>query len=215
MDYDLKRREMVEYQLKARDIEDPRVIKAMLEVPRHEFVPPELRDVAYGDFPLPIGDGQTISQPYIVALMTQELALKGDEKVLEVGTGSGYQAAIVSRLAKTVYSMERIPGLAAEAEKNMKKLCYLNVNVIVGDGTLGLKRYAPYDAIIVTAACYKIPKALKEQLKDGGRLVIPVGDEWGQALVKITRSGKEFIERKICDCAFVPLIGEDGYKEKN
>jgi protein-L-isoaspartate(D-aspartate) O-methyltransferase len=214
MDFDAKRREMVEQQLKARDIVDTKVLKAMLEVPRHEFVPVEMREVAYGDFPLPIGDGQTISQPYIVALMTQELALKGDEKVLEVGTGSGYQAAIVSRLAKTVYTMERIPGLAAEAEKNMKKLCYLNVNVIVGDGTLGLKRYAPYDAIIVTAACYKIPKALKEQLKDGGRLVIPVGDEWGQALVKITKSGKEFIERKICDCAFVPLIGEDGYKEK-
>jgi protein-L-isoaspartate(D-aspartate) O-methyltransferase len=214
MDFDAKRREMVDTQLRARDIVDPKVIKAMLEVPRHEFVPPELRDVAYGDFPLPIEEAQTISQPYIVALMTQELELKGEEKVLEVGTGSGYQAAIISRLAKTVYSMERIPRLAEEAEKNLKKLCYMNVNVIVGDGTLGLKKYAPYDAIIVTAACYKIPEALKSQLKDGGRLVIPVGDDWGQALVKITRSGKEFIDRKICDCAFVPLIGEDGWKEK-
>jgi protein-L-isoaspartate(D-aspartate) O-methyltransferase len=214
MDYDTKRRDMVETQLKARDIVDARVLKAMLEVPRHEFVPPELRDIAYSDCPLPIAEEQTISQPYIAALMTQELDLKGEEKVLEVGTGLGYQAAIISRLAKTVYTMERIAALAAEAEKNLKKLCYLNVNVVVGDGTLGLKRHAPYDAIIVTAASYKIPQALKAQLKDGGRLVIPVGDEWGQALVKITKSGKEFLERKICDCAFVPLVGEEGYKEK-
>jgi protein-L-isoaspartate(D-aspartate) O-methyltransferase len=214
MGFDEKRREMVELQLKARDIVDPKVLKAMLEVPRHEFLPPELRDVAYGDFPLPIGEDQTISQPYIVALMTQELELKGEEKVLEIGAGSGYQAGILSRLAKTVYTIERVSTLAAHAEIVLKKLCYLNVHVVVGDGTLGLKKHAPYDAIVVTAACYKVPTALKEQLKDGGRLVIPVGDQWGQALVKITRSGDEFKERKICDCAFVPLIGEDGWKEE-
>ena len=214
MGFDEKRREMVEQQLKARDIADSRVLKAMLEVPRHEFVPPELRDVAYGDFPLPISEDQTISQPYIVALMTQELELRGEEKVLEIGAGSGYQAAILSRLAKTVYTIERVATLAAHAENVLKKLCYLNVQVVVGDGTLGLKKHAPYDAIVVTAACYKVPSALKEQLKDGGRLVIPVGDRYGQALVKITKSGGEFKERKICDCAFVPLIGENGWKEE-
>ena len=212
-DYSDKRRLMVESQLKARDIVDPRVIKAMMEVPRHEFVPLELRDVAYGDFPLPIGEDQTISQPYIVALMTQELELKGDEKVLEVGAGSGYQAAVLSRLAKIVYTIERIPALAMHAQNILKKLCYMNINVIVGDGTVGLKKNAPYDAIIVTAACYKVPDALKQQLKEGGRLVIPVGGQFGQALVKITKTGGEFSERKICDCAFVPLVGEDGWKE--
>lgn len=214
MDYDAKRREMVEHQLKARDISDTHVLKAMLEVPRHEFVPVEMREAAYEDFPLPISEEQTISQPYIVALMTQELELKGDEKVLEVGTGSGYQAAVLSRVAKTVYTIERLPELAREAEKNLRKSSYLNVNVIVGDGTLGLKKHAPYDAILVSAACNKVPDALKEQLKDGGRLIIPVGDRISQELLKITKKGKEFIEKKICDCAFVPLIGEDGWKEK-
>jgi protein-L-isoaspartate(D-aspartate) O-methyltransferase len=208
-----KRKEMVELQLKGRDIVDPGVLKAMLEVPRHEFVPPELHDIAYGDFPLPIGEDQTISQPYIVALMTQELELRGDEKVLEIGAGSGYQAAVLSRLAKTVYSIERIPALAAHAGNVLKKLCYMNVHVVVGDGTLGLKNHAPYDAIIVTAACFKIPSALKSQLKEGGRLVIPVGGKFGQALVKVTRSGDDFIEKKICDCAFVPLIGEEGWDD--
>lgn len=206
---------MVETQLKARDIVDSRVLKAMLEVPRHEFLPPELRDVAYGDFPLPIGENQTISQPYIVALMTQELELKGEEKVLEVGAGSGYQAAVLSRLAKTVYTMERLPELAEHAGSVLRKLCYLNVNVVVGDGTLGLKKHAPYDAIIVTAAGFKVPDVIKEQLKEGGRLVIPVGDEWEQALVKLTKNKGELTERKICDCTFVPLVGEDGWKEKN
>ncbi|MBN1544800.1 protein-L-isoaspartate(D-aspartate) O-methyltransferase [Candidatus Woesearchaeota archaeon] len=215
MDYDAKRRDMVETQLKARDIVDSRVLKAMLEVPRHEFLPPELRDVAYGDFPLPIGENQTISQPYIVALMTQELELKGEEKVLEVGAGSGYQAAVLSRLAKTVYTMERLPELAEHAGSVLRKLCYLNVNVVVGDGTLGLKKHAPYDAIIVTAAGFKVPDVIKEQLKEGGRLVIPVGDEWEQALVKLTKNKGELTERKICDCTFVPLVGEDGWKEKN
>jgi protein-L-isoaspartate(D-aspartate) O-methyltransferase len=208
-----RRKDMVEQQLKARDIVDPGVIKAMLEVPRHEFVPPELHDIAYGDFPLPIGEDQTISQPYIVALMTQALELKGDEKVLEIGAGSGYQAAVLSRLAKNVYSIERIPALAAHASSVLKKMCYMNVHVVVGDGTLGHANHAPYDAIIVTAACFKIPEALKKQLKEGGRLVIPLGDKFGQALVKVTRTGKDFVEKKICDCAFVPLIGEDGWDD--
>ncbi|MBW2968435.1 protein-L-isoaspartate(D-aspartate) O-methyltransferase [Candidatus Woesearchaeota archaeon] len=213
MDWDETRRLMVETQLISRDITDSRVLKVMREVPRHEFVPVELRDIAYSDCPLPIGEDQTISQPYIVALMTQALELSGGEKVLEIGAGSGYQAAVLSRLAKTVYSVERIPKLAEHAQNVLHKLSYLNVHVVVGDGTLGLKKHAPYDAIAVTAACFKVPEALKQQLKDGGRLVVPVGGQFGQALVKMTRSGDEFIEKKLCDCAFVPLVGEDGWEE--
>ncbi len=213
MDHDQKRREMVDKQLKSRDITDPRVLKAMMEVPRHEFVPPELRDVAYTDNPLPIGHDQTISQPYIVALMTQELELSGDENVLEIGAGSGYQAAILSRLARTIYTVERVSSLAAHAESVLHKLCYMNVHVTVGDGTLGLEKHAPYDAIVVTAACYKVPEALKAQLKEGGRLVIPVGGKFGQVLVRITKEKGDIFERKICDCAFVPLVGKDGWEK--
>jgi protein-L-isoaspartate(D-aspartate) O-methyltransferase len=145
--------------------------------------------------------------------MTQELELKGEEKVLEIGSGSGYQAAILSRLAKTVYTVERIQSLATHASNVLKKLFYMNVHVVVGDGTPGLKKNAPYDAIIVTAACYKVPDALKAQLKEGGRLVIPLGDQGVQKLIKITKTDAEFVERKICDCAFVPLVGEDGWEE--
>lgn len=212
-DYLLKRQQMVEIQLKARDIRDSLVLKAMLEVPRHEFMPPELRDISYGDFPLPIGEDQTISQPYIVALMTQELCLKGGEKVLEIGAGSGYQAAILSRIAKMVYTVERIPSLAAHAESVLKKLCYLNVQVVLGDGTLGLKKSAPYDAIIVAAASYKVPDKLKEQLVPGGRLVMPIGSHPAQALMSYVKRDGQLVGRKICDCAFVPLIGEEGWEE--
>jgi protein-L-isoaspartate(D-aspartate) O-methyltransferase len=213
MDFDVKRRQMVEEQLKSRDIVDARVLKATLEVPRHEFVPPEFREISYGDFPIPITQEQTISQPYIVALMTQELQLKPDDKVLEIGAGSGYQAAILSRLVKKVYTIERVQQLAEHAEMVLKKLCYLNVEISVGDGTLGLTRHAPYDAIIVTAAAKKVPSALKEQLKEGGRMIIPVGDRFEQVLVSITKQKGEFIERKICGCTFVPLVGKDGWKE--
>ena len=201
-----KHHEMVDQQLKARGIDDACVLKAMMEVPRHEFLPSELKDVAYGDFPLPIGDEQTISQPYIVALMTQALELKADDTVLEIGLGSGYQAAILSRIVKTVYSVERIPALAARADSVLKKLCYLNIHVVVGDGGLGLKKHALYDAIIVTAACSTIPQALKDQLKDGGRIVIPVGEPGSQELLKIVKTQDEFVEKKLCDCAFVLLI---------
>jgi protein-L-isoaspartate(D-aspartate) O-methyltransferase len=214
MDFDKARQSMVGTQIIARGISDPRVIKAMREVPRQEFVPPELKEISYSDCPLPIGEDQTISQPYIVALMTQELELSGQETVLEIGAGSGYQAAVLSRITKQVYSLERIADLAKRAESVLRKLSYLNVHVLVGDGTLGLSKKAPFDAILVSAACYKIPQALKAQLKDGGRLVIPVGDRISQALVKLTRNGKDYIERKICDCAFVPLVGEDGWEEQ-
>lgn len=211
MDYVAKRMEMVELQLKARGIVDSSVLKAMSEVPRHEFVPPELKDISYGDFPLPLSEDQTISQPYIVALMTEALELKGEEKVLEIGAGSGYQAAILSRIAKTVYTVERIDSLVLHAQNVLARLCYMNAHVVPGDGSVGLKQNAPFDAIIVTAACPHVPKALKEQLVEGGRMVVPVGDRNSQQLLKITLSGGEFVEKKLCDCAFVPLIGEDGW----
>ncbi|MFH1063705.1 MAG: protein-L-isoaspartate(D-aspartate) O-methyltransferase [Candidatus Woesearchaeota archaeon] len=213
MDYDAKRRDMVATQLKARDIVDAAVLKAMSEVPRHEFLPPELRDIAYSDVPLPIGEDQTISQPYIVALITQELSLKPGYKVLEIGAGCGYQAAVLSRIVDKVYSVERIPALAAHAESMMKKMCYMNVTIIVGDGTLGLAKNAPYDAIIVSAAAPQVPGALVEQLKVGGRLIIPVGEMFGQQLLKLTKTKEGVDKKKICDCAFVPLIGEDGWHE--
>ena len=213
MDFDAKRKQMVEQQLRSRDIVDAKVLKAMSEVPRHEFVPPEFREISYGDFPIPISEEQTISQPYIVALMTQELQLKPDDKVLEIGAGSGYQAAILSRLVKKVYTIERVARLAEHAEGVLKKLCYLNIEIIIGDGTLGLPKYAPYDVIIVTAGAKKVPAALKEQLKEGGRMIIPIGDRFQQSLILITKQKGEFIERKICGCTFVPLVGKDGWKE--
>ncbi len=213
MDFVKARQEMVETQLKSRDIVDTGVLKVMAQVPREEFLPPELRDVAYTDNPLPIGEDQTISQPYIVALMVQELELIGDEKVLEIGAGRGYQAAVLSRLAKQVYTVERLPELAHHAEQVLHKLCYMNVSVIVGDGTLGFEKNAPYDVIIVAAACSNVPAALKEQLVEGGRLVIPVGDKYSQVLMKFTKEGEDFLEQKLCDCMFVPLIGEDGWQE--
>ena len=212
MDFDAKRREMVEEQLKARGITDTKVLKAMNEVPRHEFVPPETREIAYGDYALPTLSGQAISQPYIVALMTQELELKPNDSVLEIGAGSGYQAAVLSRIAKKVYTVERLPELVEHSANVLRNLCYLNVEVIIGDGTQGFKR-KPYDAIMVTAACHKVPDALKEQLKEGGRLVIPIGDRYGQVLFKFKKIDGELIEKRLCECVFVPLIGPDGWEE--
>jgi len=181
------RAEMVEHQLRRRGIRDERVLAAFLKVPRHKFVRPQDLWVAYDDYPLPIGYGQTISQPYIVALMTELLALKGDERVLEVGTGSGYQAAILAELAKEVITIERIPELARRAQRVLTDLGYRNVTVLVGDGSLGAPDFAPFDAIIVTAAAPHPPKALLEQLKDGGRLVIPIGDRTLQELIRFVR----------------------------
>jgi len=185
----------------------------MREVPRHLFVPEELREVAYQDCPLPIGCGQTISQPYIVALMTEALELRGDEKVLEIGTGSGYQAAILSLLAKDVYTIECIATLAARAERVLKELGYVNVMVKVGDGTLGLEEYAPFDAIIVTAAAPNVPQPLIEQLGDGGRLVAPIGPIWSQMLIKVKRRGGDIFVEHLTTVAFVPLIGEYGWEK--
>jgi protein-L-isoaspartate(D-aspartate) O-methyltransferase len=198
---------MVKEQVEARGVKDPLVLGAMRTVPRHDFVPPAALAEAYGDHPVPIGHGQTVSQPYIVAFMTETLGLKGGEKVLEVGTGSGYQAAVLARMAGEVYSIEIVAPLAEEARERMARLGYRNVFVRGGDGYKGWPEAAPFDAIIVTAAAPKIPEPLKAQLKDGGRLVIPVGDE-NQELVVLTRRGGTFEERRVLPVRFVPMTGE-------
>lgn len=213
MDFQSARKSMVEYQLQARGIQDPNVLRVMEKVPRHLFVPEEFQEHAYEDHPLSIGCGQTISQPYMVALMTELLELKSTDKVLEVGTGSGYQTAILAELAQYVVSVERIKELADTAEKRLKNLGYTNVKVICGDGSIGYLPEAPYDAIIVTAGSPDVPESLKKQLNDGGRLVIPVGGTHLQVLLKITREGNEFHTEKHTSCIFVPLIGSEGWKD--
>ncbi|WP_456431796.1 protein-L-isoaspartate(D-aspartate) O-methyltransferase [Thermosulfuriphilus sp.] len=208
----IARNRMVETQIVARGIKDPRVIEAMRKVPRHLFVDEALWDQAYGDFPLPIGQGQTISQPYIVALMTEALQLKGDEKVLEIGTGSGYQTAILAELAHKVYSIERVPTLVQRARRVLDELGYTNVVIRLGDGTKGWPEEAPFEAIIVTAAGPKIPKPLLEQLSDNGRLVIPVGDEYSQDLIRVTRKDDRFVTENLGGVRFVKLIGDHGWQ---
>lgn len=202
-----KREQMVETQLKARGIKDLGALKAMLKVERHRFVPDQLQDQAYEDHPLPIGEGQTISQPYIVALMTELLDLKGAEKVLEIGTGSGYQAAILAELVQKVYTIEIIETLARSAKERLQKLGYGNIEVKAGDGYLGWPKAAPFDAIIVTAAPDHIPQPLFDQLKEGGRMVLPVGTYPYQELKKIIKkSGKPEIT-DILPVLFVPMTG--------
>ncbi len=203
---------MVERQIISRGIKDERLLGVFLKVPRHEFLGHESLTSAYEDCPLPIGSGQTISQPYMAALMTELLALKGHERILEIGTGSGYQTAILAELAKEVYSVERIEVLAAAARKRLEKLGYNNAHIYVGDGTQGLKEFAPYDGIIVTAGAPDVPSLLVEQLKDRGKLVIPVGGRLMQSLMLIEKNGEEIITKDICGCVFVPLIGEKGWK---
>jgi len=211
-DFKAMREKMVENQIRARGVKDPRVLAALLKVERHRFVPEKYLDSAYSDQPLPIGEGQTISQPYIVGLMTELLALNGNEKVLEIGTGSGYQAAILAELAKEVYTIEIIESLASTAKKRLSELGYQNITVKAGDGYLGWPEAAPFDAIIVTAAPDHLPKPLIEQLKEGGRMVVPVGT-YTQELKKIVkRSGKmETID--VIPVLFVPMTGE-GVKQK-
>ena len=211
--YQLQRERMVKEQLIRRDIRDQRVLEAMRSVPRHAFVPPEHQHMAYGDGPLPIGSGQTISQPYIVALMSQLLNLNGDEKVLEVGTGSGYQAAVLAHLAQEVHTIERHTNLAEQAGHTLRDLGYDNVHVHVGDGTRGWSQAAPYDAIVVTAGSPKVPKSLLSQLDDGGRMIIPVGGRGNQRLERWYREGDDFRRERILPVAFVPLLGEEGWQE--
>ncbi|HEY5669734.1 MAG TPA: protein-L-isoaspartate(D-aspartate) O-methyltransferase [Anaerolineales bacterium] len=211
--YTDERQRMVEEQLIYRNIRDERVLEAMRSVPRHAFVPLEYRHMAYSDGPLPIGSGQTISQPYIVALMTQLLRLKGDENVLEVGTGSGYQAAVLAKLAKQVYTIERYTELADQAAAVLQKLGLNNVRVHIGDGSLGLPEHAPFQAILVTAAAPKVPQSLLEQLDEGGRLVVPVGGRMNQFLELWERRGAKFVQDVLVPVAFVPLRGRHGWKE--
>jgi protein-L-isoaspartate(D-aspartate) O-methyltransferase len=206
--YEAARERMVANQLQARDITDERVLAAFRKVPRHAFVPDSYQTSAYGDFPLPIGEGQTISQPYMVAIMTQLLGLKGDEKVLEVGTGSGYQAAILGELAAEVYTIELLPELAESAEKRLDSLGYENVHVKAGDGYLGWPDAAPFDGIIITCAPEKLPQPLVEQLAIGGRLVVPLGPQHtAQMLTIYTKQDTGLAKRYEGGCYFVPMRG--------
>lgn len=205
------RARMVDHQLRSRDITDPRVLEAMGRVPRHLFVPPDAAHLAYSDMPLPIGQRQTISQPYIVALMSQSLGLRGHERVLEVGTGSGYQAAVLAALAAQVYSLERLPDLAERAREILLRLGLTNVEVIVADGSSGLPEHSPYDGIIVTAAAPRPPQPLLDQLAERGRLVVPVGGIEGQMLERWTHEGDGFNCERVAPVAFVPLVGQFGW----
>ena len=207
-----RRREMVERQIASRGVRNARVLAAMEEVPRELFVPGDLRPCACEDRPLPIADSQTISQPYIVAIMTELLAPEPHHRVLEIGTGSGYQTAILSRLADRVFSIERHPGLAGAAARLIGELGITNVDIRVGDGTVGLAAEAPFDGILVTAGAPAVPEALKQQLAEGGRLVIPVGPAGFQHLTLVTRAGTTFQEEQRAPCVFVPLIGAQGWK---
>jgi protein-L-isoaspartate(D-aspartate) O-methyltransferase len=213
MDLGKMRSQMVETQLISRGISDPLVLNAMKKVLRHKFIPENLQSAAYEDGPLPIGEGQTISQPYMVAIMTEKLDLKGGEKVLEIGTGSGYQAAVLAEIAKEVWTIERIPPIAERSKKIFDELGYKNIKVIVGDGTLGLPDEAPFDGIIVTAGAPFIPKPLIDQLADGGRLVIPVGERFGQVLKIAEKHGKKIEVEDSIGCVFVPLVGTFGWKD--
>jgi protein-L-isoaspartate(D-aspartate) O-methyltransferase len=214
-DFEEARRLMVERQLARRGITDERVLEAMRQVPRHVFVPQDMWDMAYRDTPLPIGQGQTISQPYIVAYMTQLLDLAPEDRVLEIGTGSGYQVAILSRLAKQVYTIERIGDLARQAAQILKELGYDNVQLRTADGGYGWPEAAPFDAIMVTAAAPEIPQPLIAQLAEGGRLVIPIGPTGYQDLLRLRRRGERIERENLVPVAFVPLVGEHGWREQD
>lgn len=202
---------MVEQQLRTRGIRDVRVLEAMLQVPRQDFVPEEFRAQAYADHPLPIGKDQTTSQPLIIAISLQALALSGSESVLEVGTGFGYQTALLARLARQVYSVERHPELADVAERTLRDLGFSNVQVSVRDGSQGWTEHAPYDAILVSAAAPSVPRSLVEQLAQRGRMVIPVGPPHTQELLLVRREGLKTTTETVDGCRFVPLVGAEGY----
>ena len=209
-----ERSRMVQMQLLPRGIIDESVLLAMEKVPRHRFVPAGLAESAYEDRPLPIGEGQTISQPYIVALMTQSLELKGDESVLEIGSGSGYQAAVLAELVRQVYTIERIEELCNRSSEILKTLGYVNVNLKAGDGSEGWPEFAPYDGIMVTAGSPEIPEVLTEQIKEGGRLVIPVGGYYSQELAVVHKIHGNLERKNVCGCVFVPLIGKYGWEKE-
>jgi protein-L-isoaspartate(D-aspartate) O-methyltransferase len=207
------RQQMVERQLRRRGITNERVLAAMANVPREEFVPPDLRELAYEDGALPIGHGQTISQPYIVAVICSLLSLRGDEDVLDVGTGSGYQAAVIAELAGEVTTIERVPELVDRARQALARTGYERVDVREGDGSLGVPEKAPFEGIAVAAAAPTIPERLYEQLADGGRLVLPRGSRWGQDLVLVVKTDDGPVERESVPCRFVPLVGAQGFDE--
>ena len=213
MKYDRLRQTMVERQIKARGIADARVLQAMLKVPRHLFVSEALMDQAYSDYPLPIGEQQTISQPFIVAEMTQALQLGPDDRVLEIGTGSGYQAAILAQIAFRVYTIERIHSLYVKTRKLFDQLGYHNIVMRYSDGTTGWRDESPFDAIIVTAGAPEVPNTLVSQLAVGGRMIIPVGDQYSQDLIKLVRNPHGVSKTNLGGCRFVKLVGEQGWKE--
>jgi len=213
--WEARARAMVETQIRSRGVKDERLLDAMSRIPRHRFVPDHLREYAYDDGPLSIGEGQTISQPYMVALMTECLAPGPEDCILEVGTGSGYQTAILAELAGEVHSIERIPLLSERAARILSECGYRNVRLYVGDGSLGLPSHAPFDGILVTAGAPEAPPALLEQLAPGGRLVIPIGGAYHQTLVRITKSQKGFLSEPVTGCVFVPLVGAQGWEEKS
>jgi protein-L-isoaspartate(D-aspartate) O-methyltransferase len=215
MNFSALRKKMVEEQLIPRGIKDKKVLEAFQKVPRHNFVPKRYLDSAYGDFPLSIGEGQTISQPYMVALMSECLGLSGGETILEIGAGSGYQAAILAELASRVYTVERVVSLAEGARTCLKNLNYKNIQIEIGDGTRGWPEFAPYEGIVVTAAAPDIPKPLIEQLRIKGKLVIPTGGSFSQMLAVITKHKDRIETKQICGCVFVPLLGKYGWKEKD
>jgi protein-L-isoaspartate(D-aspartate) O-methyltransferase len=213
--FEKERREMIEVQLRRRGIRDERVLEAMFQVPRHEFVPPALIKASYEDRPLPIGQTETISQPYIVAAMTQAARVEPSDKALEVGTGSGYQAAILAYLGAKVYTLERNLQLAETASERLARLKFANIEVIAGDGSEGYPPAAPYQIILVTAAAPDVPPPLLDQLGDGGRMVIPVGDFLHQDLLLILKHDQQIARRLLDPCQFVPLIGKGGWPERS
>jgi len=209
--FDRQRKRMVDEQLAARGVQDRRVLSAMATTPRHVFVPEALRERAYDDHPLPIGHGQTISHPYTVALMTEALELQGTERVLEIGTGSGYQTAILAKICANVFTLERIAALATRARRVLDQLSLYNVALRVGDGTIGWNAEAPFDAIIVTAGTPQVPRPLLSQLRAGGKLVVPIGEEESQALLRLRVDSSGVTEEYIGDCRFVKLLGRYGF----
>jgi protein-L-isoaspartate(D-aspartate) O-methyltransferase len=213
INYEKERLRMVDEQIVGRGVKDDRVLAAMRKVPRHEFMPEAFRGIAYADNALPIGEGQTMSQPYMVALMTELLGLTGTERVLEIGTGSGYQAAVLAELCAKVYTVERIKTIAEKARAALDRLGYKSVAIKVYDGTYGWKEMAPFDAIMVTAGSPGIPAPLVEQLRIGGSMVIPVGERYGQELVKVVKTAEGILTERSIPCVFVPLIGNHGWKE--
>ncbi|MCK4234294.1 protein-L-isoaspartate(D-aspartate) O-methyltransferase [candidate division WOR-3 bacterium] len=213
MEFEKKRRLMVENQIIRRSVSDERVISAMLKVPRHLFVEEAMWESAYGDFPLPIGDGQTISQPYMVAVMTEKLEMDKASWVLEIGTGSGYQTAILAEVCERVFTIERIGILEKKARIRLEELGYTNIAFKIGDGTLGWSESAPFNGILITAGSPKVPELLFSQLKEGGRMVIPIGNSFSQILTVVRKKDGKKIEEPCFGCTFVPLIGREGWEE--